>query len=140
MAAAALVFGFCCTTAATEPKPAPLDCKLGFEGIMDLVKRLPSAEVTETEEWDMVKVDSASTSENDWWIAQHVFTKPQHYAYPTVTRRMIWKDASGAVLSERSACGYGPKPQFEKVMREFEDLDRAMNEAIEKEHRQKTNP
>ena len=41
------------------------------------------------------------------------------------------------MLSERTACGYGDKALFDKVMAEFADLDRQMNEAITKEHPEK---
>jgi hypothetical protein len=66
-----------------------------------------------------------------------VFTQKGHYAYPTVTLKSIWKAPDGQVLSERTACGYGDKALFDKVMAEFADLDRQMNEAIAKEHPEK---
>ena len=85
----------------------------------------------------MVHVKSRAGGDEQWWIALFVFTQKGHYAYPTVTLKSIWKAPDGQVLSERTACGYGDKALFDKVMAEFADLDRQMNEAIAKEHPEK---
>ena len=98
---------------------------------------LPGAETSEKPDWDMVHVKSRAGGDEQWWIALFVFTQKGHYAYPTVTLKSIWKAPDGQVLSERTACGYGDKALFDKVMAEFADLDRQMNEAIAKEHPEK---
>ena len=41
------------------------------------------------------------------------------------------------MVAERTACGYGDKALFDKMMAEFAELDRQMNEAIAKEHTEK---
>jgi hypothetical protein len=84
-----------------------------------------------------VHVKSRAGGDEQWWIALFVFTQKGHYAYPTVTLKSIWKEPGGQVLSERTACGYGDKALFDKVMAEFAELDRQMNEAIAKEHPEK---
>ena len=58
-------------------------------------------------------------------------------ADPAVTLKSIWKAPDGQVLSERTACAYGDKALFDRVMAEFADLGRQMNEAIAKEHPEK---
>jgi len=121
-------------TVLADDKPPALDCELGFDRLKETIGALPGAEKSEKGDWDMVQVNSTGTGESDWWIALYVLTKAPHYAYPTVTRRIIWKEADGKVMSERTACGYGDKALFDKVMAEFADLDRKMNEEIEKEH------
>ena len=123
---------------ASDDKPPALDCKLSFEQLTRAVTTHPDAQRSAKEDWDMVQINSAGTSEKDWWIALYVFTKQEHYAYPTITRKIIWKEPSGKVMTERTACGNGDKALFDKVMGEFTELDRKMVEAIESEHREKS--
>jgi hypothetical protein len=126
------------TAAASDDKPPALDCKVSFGELTRTVTTHPDAQRSSKEDWDMVQISSPSTSEKDWWIALYVFTKQQHYAYPTITRKIIWKEPSGKVMTERTACGYGDKALFDKVMGEFAEFDRKMVEAIEGEHREKS--
>ncbi len=132
--AALLISGEAWVAAAADDKRPALDCKLGFDAIREAAYALPGAEKSEKPDWDMVKVKSAGAADKEWWLALFVFTQKQHYAYPTVTLKSIWKEPDGKVLTERTACGYGDKALFDKVMAEFADLDRQMNEAIAKEH------
>jgi hypothetical protein len=125
------------TIASADPKPAALDCQLGFDRLKQTISTSPSALVSEKGDWDMVQVNSTGAGESNWWIALYVFTKRPHYAYPTVTRKLMWKEPDGQVISERTACGYGDKALFDKVMAEFADLDRQMVDAIKKEHQEK---
>jgi hypothetical protein len=121
---------------AADTRPV-LDCKLGFDAIRQAAYAHPRAEKSEKPDWDMVQVESGDPGDKEWWLALFVFTKKAHYAYPTVTLKSIWKETGGQVLSERTACGYGDKALFDKVMAEFAELDRQMNEAIAKEHPEK---
>ena len=123
---------------ASDDKPPALDCKLTFDQLTSAVTTRPDAQKSVKEDWDMVQINSTSTNENEWWIALYVFTKPEHYAYPTITRKIIWKEPSGQVMTERTACGFGDKAKFDKVMGEFTELDHKMVEAIESEHREKS--
>ena len=122
---------------AAEEKHPALDCKLDFDTIKGAAYALPGAETSEKPDWDMVHVKSRAGGDEQWWIALFVFTQKGHYADPAVTLKSIWKAPDGQVLSERTACGYGDKALFDKVMAEFADLDRQMNEAIAKEHPEK---
>ena len=135
-----LAAGVLLTTAAaaSDDKPPALDCKVSFDELTRTVTTHPDAQRSSKEDWDMVQISSPSTSEKDWWIALYVFTKAEHYAYPTITRKIIWKEPSGKVMTERTACGYGDKALFDKVMGEFAEFDRKMVEAIESEHREKS--
>jgi hypothetical protein len=132
--AALLISGGAWVAASADDKRPALDCKLGFDAIREAAYALPGAEKSEKPDWDMVQVKSAGAADKQWWLALFVFTQKQHYAYPTVTLKSIWKEPDGKVLTERTACGYGDKALLDKVMAEFADLDRQMNEAIAKEH------
>ena len=135
--AALLVSAGARMASATDDMRPVLDCKLTFDAIKEAALALPGAETSEKPDWDMVHVKSRAGGDEQWWIALFVFTQKGHYAYPTVTLKSIWKAPDGQVLSERTACGYGDKALFDKVMAEFADLDRQMNEAITKEHPEK---
>ena len=135
--AALLISGGARVASAADDKRPALDCKLGFDAIREAAYALPGAEKSEKPHWDMVQVKSAGATDKEWWLALFVFTQKQHYAYPTVTLKSIWKEPGGKVLSERTACGYGDKALFDKAMAEFAELDRQMNEAIAKEHPEK---
>jgi hypothetical protein len=137
MLTAALILGSAFVASAADEKRPALDCKLGFDDIKAAAYARLGAEKSEKPDWDMVQVKSAGSGDKDWWLALYVFTKKNHYAYPTVTLKSIWKEPGGQVLSERTACGYGDKALFDKVMAEFAELDRQMNEAIAKEHPEK---
>jgi hypothetical protein len=41
-------------------------------------------------------------------------------------------------MTERTACGYGDKALFDKVIGEFAELDRKMVKAAESEHHEKS--
>ncbi len=123
---------------ASDDKPPVLDCKLKFDQLTRAVTTRPDAQKSVKEDWDMVQINSPGSNDTDWWVALYVFTKPEHYAYPTITRKVIWKEPDGQVMTERTACGYGDKALFDKVMGEFAELDRKMVEAIESEHREKS--
>jgi hypothetical protein len=99
--------------AASDDKPPALDCKLSFDDLTRTIATHPDAQRSRTEDWDMVQIASPSTSEKDWWIALYVFTKRDHYAYPTITRKIIWKDPTGKVMTERTACGFGDMALFD---------------------------
>jgi hypothetical protein len=134
---ALLLSGGAVVASAADDKRPALDCKLGFDAIREAAYARPGTEKSEKPDWDMVKVKSAGAGDKAWWLALFVFTQKQHYAYLTVTLKSIWKEPDGKVLSERTACGYGDKALFDKVMAEFAELDRQMNEAIAKEHPEK---
>jgi hypothetical protein len=121
----------------SEDKPPALDCKRSFEELKQAVTSHPGAMKGSEEHWDLVQIKSAGGSETNWWIALYVLTQKQHYAYPMITRKLIWKEPSGKVMSERTACGYGEKALFDKMMGEFAALDKQMLETIEKEHSKK---
>jgi hypothetical protein len=124
----------CAAPAVAEESPPALDCARTFEELKEAVTTFPGAMKASQEHWDLVQIKSAEGGEQSWWIAMYVMTQPLHYAYPMITRKLIWKDPSGKVMSERSACGYGEKAKFDKVMSEFAALDKAMTEDIEKQH------
>jgi hypothetical protein len=135
-----LAAGVLVTTAAaaSDNKPPALDCKFSFDELTRTVATHPDAQRSSKEDWDMVQIASPSSSEKDWWIALYVFTKQERYAYPTIMRKIIWKDPTGKAMTERTACGYGDKALFDKVVGEFAELDRKMVELIESEHREKS--
>jgi hypothetical protein len=132
--AALLVSGGAHVASAADDMRPVLDCKLAFDAIKEAALALPGAETSEKPDWDMVHVKSRTGGDEQWWIALFVFTQKGHYAYPTVTLKSIWKAPDGQILSERTACGYGDKTLFDRVMAEFAELDRQMNEALAKEH------
>jgi hypothetical protein len=135
--AVVLMLGGAGMAPAAEEKHPALDCKLDFDTIKGTAYALPGAEMSEKPDWDMVHMKSRAGGDEQWWIALFVFTQKGHYADPTVTLKSIWKAPDGQVLSESTACGYGDKVPSGKVMAEFADLDRQMNEAIAKEHPEK---
>jgi hypothetical protein len=123
--------------ASSKDGPPALDCKRSFEELKQAVTSHPGAMQGSAEHWDLVQIKSAGGSETNWWIALYVLTQQQHYAYPMITRKLIWKEPSGKVMSERTACGYGDKGLFDKVMGEFAALDKQMTDTLEKEHPKK---
>jgi hypothetical protein len=134
--AALLISASALSAPAADDKRPALDCTLGFDAIKAAAYALPVGEKSQKPNWDMVQVKSSGPADKEWWLVLFVFTQKDHYAYPTVTLKSIWKQPDGQVLSERTACGFGERALFDKVMAEFAELDRQMNEAIAKEHPQ----
>lgn len=53
----------------------------------------------------------------------YTLTMPQHPAHPTIVKRAVVAEA-GSVSISTSACGYGDKAAFDRLMVEFDELTR----------------
>jgi hypothetical protein len=93
-----------------------LDCARGFEALTAQLMARPNLE-------PYAGGDPLLANYNDGGaLALYNVTKPGHPAHPTIVKRKL----NGAAAVQTSACGYGDKAAFDKLLQDIDALNAAV--------------
>lgn len=106
------------------PVPAPL----GFASVAAALQALQARDgqgtvVTHADGWTIVNEPQAA--------AQWSFTPAGHAAHPALVRRVIRRDAGGAVSVQTSQLCEGPPAACQQLLVEFSALDERISQALQ---------
>lgn len=94
-----------------------IDCRLGFPELLGFYSGRPDAVVTDDDEFRIIEFKDQKKT--------YHFTKENHYAHPTIVVRQI-SESDGKIGVKRTACAYGEREPFKKLMAEFKARDEEM--------------
>ncbi len=123
--AAVSIFGFLAATPCRSEEGAP-NTGVGYKTVRDALTALkasPGAKITVTKPDGWI---IANEPEKD---TQWSFTPEGHYAHPSVVKRIIKQDSRGVYI-EMSALCESTKPNCDKLLVEFEQLNERIRESV----------
>lgn len=124
------------SSALAQPAPSPA-ARIDYPSVAAALKDLESQDgngtiVTHSDEWTVVNESRAS--------AQWSFTLPGNPAHPAVVRRVIQRDARGAVTVETTSLCEAPQSACNKLLEEFAALNGRITQAVKARSRQGSTP
>ncbi|GJL92726.1 hypothetical protein [Hyphococcus sp.] len=123
----ASIFLLCCSVSTDalsnderqNPEPK-LNCKLGFDALRENVRVIPDIEVMNAGE----EFEAYSTG-----LIIYSLTRDGHYAHPMIFKRELYRDGK-AIKLQMSSCGYNTKTNSDRLVKEFEELNRELISSI----------
>lgn len=106
-----------CPTGKLDGPPGLSQSNLSFSKIWDYATSLPGRVINQYPDVTVVEVRSQ--------CATYAFTKPNHFAYPSVLWRYVFDTPEGVSVASRGF-GFGPKGPFDKWMAGVPAMDREM--------------
>jgi hypothetical protein len=97
-------------------KPVDFKCERGFSELSLCIINRTGVEWLGNAGKDFIAINDGD--------AVYAITRDTHPAHPTIVRRgVVENPKTGTVDLQRSACGYGDKPAFDRLMKQYEEMD-----------------